>query len=81
MPGHVHEWEPVPNHTGQYRCACGASGWRSRGGRIRPHKKPRTYREETVQDLASHGQEGVYIAMTPSGGFTMGRRRGHKVPS
>jgi len=42
---HTHDWQPIPGETGQYRCACDATGWRSRTG-IVEHRKRKTYRKQ-----------------------------------
>jgi hypothetical protein len=36
---HVHEWQPASDlGFGRYRCGCGSTGFRYRGGEITPHK-------------------------------------------
>ncbi len=40
---HRHEWEPVVGHPDNYRCDCGATGWKLATGGIRPHRKEKVY--------------------------------------
>jgi hypothetical protein len=39
MIDHEHTWSPVPLRCGRYACACGAQGYRARGG-IRVARRP-----------------------------------------